>query len=253
MRRVLLFTLIASVVLCCGAATAAARTPSLKSLAKTVAKLQKKVNAQAKTITALKGRVTAAETAMAGLQNSAVMALNPFVTVTAAGGAGAINGVTGPSIVLQGCNLQLKSATAQDDTSGTGNLIVGWNRLPTTVPTPFRSGSNNLIVGDQNNFTSFGCFLAGANNTAGGACASVSGGSGNTAAAFSSVSGGSGNTASGFGSVSGGTGNTANGGFSSVGGGAGNTAAAGFSTVSGGSGITNNNSFGWWGGTYHSP
>jgi len=181
MRRFLLFSLIVSLLVCGSTATAAAKTPSLKSLAKTVAKLQKKVNAQAKTITALKARVASAETTIAGLRNSAVMALDPFLTVTAAGGAGSINGVTGPNIVLQGCNLQLKSTTAEGDSSGTGNLIVGWNSLPATLPTPFRTGSNNLIVGDANNFTGAGCFLAGHYNTASGLCASVSGGSGRTA------------------------------------------------------------------------
>jgi hypothetical protein len=195
------------------------------------------------------------------------MALNPYLSVTSA----AINGVTGPNVVLTGCNLQLKSPTAETDASGLGNLIVGWNDPPPgTLPSPFRSGSNNLIVGTYNNFTSYGGFVAGFLNTVSGAYASISGGGYDTAsAAYASISGGARNTASGiYGSVSGGArntasaadasvsggySNTAGGGYASVSGGYSNTAGGGYASVSGGSSLTQGNSDGWSAGSYHTP
>ena len=176
-------------------------------LAKTVAKLQSQVNSQSKTIASLNGqlatatstigalqtKVSADSTAITALKSSPVMALDPYVTVSAA----AINGMVGPTVVLQGVNLQVRSTTSEGDTSGLGNLIVGWNDSPSTVPTPFRTGSNNLVVGDVNNFTSYGGFAAGLLSSVTAPYASVSGGSSNTASGYaSSVSGGLGITAS---------------------------------------------------------
>ena len=54
------------------------------------------------------------------------MALAPYVSVTGS----ALNSVPGPNVVLQGCNLNLRSTTSEDGTSGLGNLIVGWDDNP---------------------------------------------------------------------------------------------------------------------------
>jgi hypothetical protein len=43
------------------------------------------------------------------------------------------NGVAALNIVLQGCNLQIKSTESENDTSGLGNLIVGWDDPSGTV------------------------------------------------------------------------------------------------------------------------
>ena len=105
----------------------------------------------------------------------------------------AINYVKGPNIVLQNCNLQIRSTNSEDDTSGLGNLIVSWDSDPGGVlPSPFRSGSNNLVCGEGNNFTSYGCFVAGYQNRAAAEDASVSGGGGGNYArdTYASVSGG---------------------------------------------------------------
>jgi uncharacterized coiled-coil protein SlyX len=207
MKKLVFGVLIGALALLTLQATAQAATPTLARLAKTVAKLQSQVNSQSKTIAslnsqlatatgtigALQTKVSADSTAITALKSSPVMALDPYVTVSAA----AINGVVGPTVVLQGVNLQVRSTTSEGDTSGLGNLIVGWNDSPSTVPTPFRTGSNNLVVGDVNNFTSYGGFAAGLVSSVTAPYASVSGGSSNTASGYaSSVSGGLGITAS---------------------------------------------------------
>ena len=89
---------------------------------------------------------------------ASVIAIAPYVSLD----MNAMNGVTGPNIVFKGANVHVMSSTSETDTSGTGNLIVGWATLPTgTLPSPFRSGSNNLMVGDAGNYTSYGGFVAG--------------------------------------------------------------------------------------------
>jgi hypothetical protein len=242
-------------------AAASASTPTLRQLARTVATLQKKVKAQAATISsqsstiaALSSKVAADEATIGGqgssitaLQNSNVMALNAYLSVTAAGGSGAINGVTGPNIVFKGANVQVMSAVSESDTSGTGNLIVGWNDAPSGAPAGYRSGSNNLVCGDDQTFTSYGCFLAGSYNTASGSLTSINGGLNNTASTPQAVvSGGANNVASGWLSVvSGGNSNHATGMNSAVSGGMANYATNDSSTVSAGHNITNSLQWGW--------
>ncbi|MFO0891207.1 MAG: hypothetical protein U0790_18945 [Isosphaeraceae bacterium] len=120
-------------------------------------------------------------------------------------------------------------------TSGLGNLTVGYNATRDD-DSDARTGSHNLILGDYNNYTSYGGLVAGYFNTISGFYCSVSGGAGNTASGnWSSVSGGVDNTASGnWSSVSGGDLNTASHIYSSVSGGGGNKATGIASSVSGG-------------------
>jgi hypothetical protein len=256
MKKLLLAVLVCALLLLAFSATAGAKTPTLKSLAKSVAALQKKATKQAKTIAALKSDLATAKQTIAAqgqtLTSAApVLALAPYVSVT----GNSLDGVVGPNIVFQGANLHVRSSASETDSSGLGNLIVGWNQVPGSAPSGYRSGSNNLVCGDRNSFPANGCFLAGYDNTASAGYASVSGGTDNTASAgWASVSGGTSNTASsGFSSVSGGSGNTASGGFSSVSGGSGNKATGGWATVSGGSNLTQGNAWGWSGGSYSTP
>ena len=234
MKKLMLALTLALSVMLLQPALASARTPTLKQLAKTVAALQKKVNAQAKTITSLNGRLASAQH---------VLQLAPYVSVT----QGAVNGVAGPSIVFRGANVQIKSATGEDDTTGTGNLVVGWDDNPFSFTTGYRSGSNNLVTGDNQTFTSYGCFLAGGGNTAAASLASVGGGTSNTASdSEAAVSGGANNVASGYLSVvSGGNGNSAGGMNAVVSGGMDNTASADSAVVSAGHGIAISSAYGW--------
>ena len=159
--------------------------------------------------------------------------------------------VSGTNFLITGKNVQIVDGTGStSSTSGLGNLTVGYNALRGNGD-DLRTGSHNLIVGDRNNYASFGGMVVGNFNTITGQYASVSGGRDSTAEGEStSVSGGSGNFAKGYAasvsggnlnaatgliaSVSGGFDNRATGPLSSVSGGRSNTASGGHSSVSGG-------------------
>ena len=147
-----------------------------------------------------------------------LFALAPYVTVNQS----PMNGVAAPNIVFQGANVHVRSGNLEEDTTGTGNLIVGWDEWGYGA----RTGNNNLVCGNFNTFTANGCFIAGVWNTVGGLYSSVSGGQQNTASINNaSVSGGKLNTASGY-----------------------------FSSVSGGNSVTESSDFGWSaGGSFHNP
>jgi hypothetical protein len=216
-------------------------------------------------LTSANTNITALQTALTAVQNNHALALGSFVSVDAS----AENGLAGPNIVISGANVHIESGSGTTvDTTGLGNLVVGYDEdsmEPSTIDVN-RTGSHNLIVGPQHEFTASGGMVSGfanatlANyggvtggecNTAGGALtpltscestpgasegATVSGGFGNTASGSeSSVSGGGSNRATnGDSSISGGTGNIASGFSSSVSGGVINTASMPGSSVSGG-------------------
>ena len=74
--------------------------------------------------------------------------------------------------------------TGQGTLTGLGNVIIGYNDLQgqgSNGPRDFRTGSHNLVLGDQNNYTSFGGLVAGSYNTISAPYATVTGGSFNTA------------------------------------------------------------------------
>jgi hypothetical protein len=190
---------------------------------------------------------------------------------------------TGNDIFFDGVNVHVRSgsgATNGDTGSGPsvnglGNIIVGYDEARTVDSN--KTGSHNLVVGPQNNYSSYGGLVAGVRNWAFGPNTSVSGGFNNAAAGefssvsggeanrafqtsssisggfnneargeFSSVSGGVGNEANDVASsVSGGEGNTASGYISSVSGGEGNTASGDYSSVSGGNGRTASGNHDW--------
>ena len=253
-KKLLLAALVCSLVLLGATATASAKTPSLKSLAKTVAALQKKVNGQSSTITSqaasiasLSSDLASAKTTIATLQTNLgslttivnghtqtlataapLLAISPYVSLHPE----TMNGVVGPNIVFQGCNVHVRSSSAEADTSGLGNLIVGWDEDLVSPPTGYRSGSNNLVCGDYNSFYRFGCFLAGEYNIASNILASAYGGLHNTAGGVMSVVAGHYDQANGvYSSISGGENNKASGWASSISGGGGNSASIGL-TVS---------------------
>ncbi len=155
--------------------------------------------------------------------------------------------LNGTTLTISGVNVQVVDGSgATDSTSGLGNLTVGYNQLR-VLGGDLRTGSHNLIVGDNNNYTSYGGLVVGAENEIDGAYASVSGGVANTASGvFSSVSGGNDNTASSaYASVSGGTANLASGPYASVSGGNLNVASGLAASVSGGFSRSAVNNFNW--------
>jgi len=204
------------------ASAANASTPTLSQLARELSTLQAKVKAQGariadqgKRIATLRSKLASDEAVIAGQGNqlasaAPVLAIAPYVSLNTS----TMNGVAGPNIVFQGCNVHVRSATAEDDISGLGNLIIGWDDDPDSTPDFYRSGSNNLVCGAHNSFSGYGGFVAGAANKIDTGFASVSGGGFNTANRDGA-------------SVSGGEGNTANLWYASVSGGYHNQAAAG--------------------------
>ena len=161
---------------------------------------------------------------------------------------------TAKSVTFSGCNLVVNNGLGATNgnpadplsaftttVNGLGNLILGYNESRVSSnDTDLRSGSHNLIVGIQQNYTSFGGIVVGQDNTISAPFASVSGGVTNTASGpFASVSGGAINTASGGNaSISGGNNNKASNSASSISGGSGNIASGVTSSVSGGQGNT---------------
>jgi hypothetical protein len=151
---------------------------------------------------------------------------------------------TGNDIFFNGVNVHVRSgsgATNGDTGSGPsvnglGNLIIGYDEARTINPPSDKTGSHNLVIGEEHNYSSYGGLVAGFRNIVSGPNASVSGGWSNVATGnFSSVSGGLLNTASGtMSSIGGGGGNTASGNAASISGGNTNIASGIRSSVSGG-------------------
>ena len=179
-----------------------------------------------------------------------------------------------PAVIFSGVNVQINNGLgATDSINGLGNLIIGYDE-PTqnlnqvcsngqftseaeclanneVFSSIHKSGSHNLIIGEQHNYSRVGGLVAGLQNTVIADNSSVSGGLFNVASGLgSSVSGGGGNQASGGASsvsggglniasalrssISGGQFNKADGSFSSVSGGRLNTASGEESSISGG-------------------
>jgi hypothetical protein len=144
----------------------------------------------------------------------------------------------GKEIFITGANLHIVNGLGRTDCgteeepiphcpNGLGNLIVGYNESRAIFgEEDIRTGSHNVVVGEQHNFSRFGGLVVGVFNTISGDFAAVTGGRGNTASGVSAaVSGGQVNTASGdFAAVSGGLQNMASGFLASVSGGQFNTA-----------------------------
>jgi hypothetical protein len=158
-----------------------------------------------------------------------------------------LNGL--PTLRITGANLQILSGSGSTEgtVNGLGNLILGYGENPHGFS---QAGSHNLVLGDNQEFTSYGGLVAGQynhakapfadifgyNSTASGQFSSISGGSSNTASGqWSSVGGGFANTSSGDSAmVSGGQNNTASSTGAAVGGGDANTSSGSSATVSGG-------------------
>jgi len=159
------------------------------------------------------------------------------------------------SVYIEGANVFIQSGSGATDDNGSltglGNLIVGYNE--DAAEDEVRTGSHNLVVGEEHDWTSYGGLLAGFNNTVSGPYASVSGGHYNTASANSaSVSGGQSNTAGAqAASITGGISGDASGAASSITGGYEGTAEGDFSTVSGGLYNTGTGEYSWAGGGYY--
>ena len=141
-----------------------------------------------------------------------------------------------PAITVSGANLYVNNDTGftTGHANGTGNIIVGYNEERGGGGN-VRTGSHNIVVGKQNNYTSCVGLNVGLSNELGATWGTVLGAYNAVTNTGASVTGGMYNTASGQNSsVSGGLETTASGDYSSVAGGFQSTASAPNSFVAGG-------------------
>ncbi len=136
-----------------------------------------------------------------------------------------------PTIQISGANVQIVSgAGSETAVNGVGNLIVGYDENPGK-----QTGSNNLILGAGQGYSSYGSVLGGYGNTVSGAYGDAFGTANSATGAYASVTGGKENKAEGeWSAVSGGDENAAVGNASSASGGEGNFATGVFASVTGG-------------------
>jgi len=160
-------------------------TNQFGSLQTTVASHSTSIGALDSSFTTLNGKVTT-------IQTNPALALGPYVSVQ----TGTRRNLQGPHIFFTGANVHIVSGSDQtNDTTGLGNLILGYNETWPGMVDGDRHGSHNLVVGRYHKYWGWGGFVAGERNTIGGSAAVVSGGVDNGArGGCSSVGGGYQNT-----------------------------------------------------------
>lgn len=147
-------------------------------------------------------------------------------------------GVAGkPTIQFTGVNVQVVSGAGSTSAApnGEGNLVIGYDENPGKRE---QTGSNNLVLGEEQMFTSYGGLLAGLKNEVSQPFSTVAGGTGN-AASFpeAAILGGQNNLADGIAStIAGGASNSTFGTNAAIAGGGHNSAGDPESTISGGCG-----------------
>jgi hypothetical protein len=183
-------------------------------------------------VSALQSQVSALQRRLRSLLSGVTRSHDGSTLVIAGHGGNSSSALK--TVLFKGVNVQVVNGTGiETSLNGLGNLIVGYADNTGGGP---RTGSHNLITGDNGVWTSYGGLLAGDFNQIHGPFDSVPGGRSSTATGFdSTVAGGAGNLASGFAaSANGGIANTANGFYATTSGGALNTARGEASSVSGG-------------------
>lgn len=224
------------------------------------AAVKSEVDAKDARIAALEAQVATLMAAVSALQDSNVMAIDPYLSLESIADPNDA-GTAYPTVRVSGANLQVVSGSGATDGAynGLGNLIIGYNEVDAVFAPVVcsdgrwssqqdceangalwarnhRSGSHNLVLGLFNAYSRHGGLVAARYNAITGNEASVLAGVYNQASGnYASVSGGSSSQASGLAaSVSGGGFNLAEGDRASVSGGEGNLASGELSAVSGG-------------------
>ncbi|WP_394168204.1 hypothetical protein [Saccharospirillum alexandrii] len=96
------------------------------------------------------------------------------------------------SFVIENCNLIVRNGSGSTASStGLGNLIIGYNA--DDFLSKDRTGSHNLIIGDEHQYSAYGGLVAGFQNSISSPYATVTGGRDNAAVhEYASISGGRG-------------------------------------------------------------
>src|SRR5260370_33577978 len=181
---------------------------SAQGVPKEIADLQERVKT-------LEHEVSTLRQHLADVRNNNALRLGPFVSVVLS----SLNGVNPPNIIFTGANIHIRSGSGSTNDNGSptrlGNLIIGYDETPdmpapkTFPPFPAlgpgdRGGSNNLVIGQGNRFTTaaFCGLVAGELNAIDGRATTVGGGFFNLARApDASISGGNSHTASGLSAI----------------------------------------------------
>lgn len=220
----------------------------------TISTHENTIAANQTTIEALEAENTDLQMSIDALEADAVVGLASVLSV-------GTDNQGNTAAIFSGVNLHVNNGTGERyNVNGLGNFIIGYDEVSGSAikicasgfytdqascenagsvwSDSHKSGSHNLIVGAHHNYSSYGAFIAGQNNSVNRQDSSVLGGTNNLASGvFSVVSGGTSNTASAqHSSVDGGSSNIASGIWSSVSGGLRNTATGFNSSVSGGFG-----------------
>jgi hypothetical protein len=169
---------------------------TVSALSQTVANLQATSTAQASTIAALQtalskeiaDRKTYADTAGA----SALSSAKTYCDNKTAPLADKLTHFSrnGNEVYITGANLNLRNGTGYtyQSLNGLGNLTIGYNELRSGAnAVNTRSGSHNLILGFNQNFSQAGALMLGAANSSNGHFASVLGGTGNISSGLYAV------------------------------------------------------------------
>jgi hypothetical protein len=117
-----------------------------------------------------------------------------------------------PTVQFSGCNVQIVNGMGSTATeNGAGNLVVGYdeNTGAQRGHPGAQTGSHNLILGSEQEYTSFAGILTGVENSAQEAWAVIAGSQNTVSGQFSTITGGKGGEVSGeWGSITGGLANT---------------------------------------------
>ncbi len=174
------------------------------------------------------GKQGEAGSGMSAEELAQLKALLPHLTLIASGVDGK------PTIRFSGVNVQIVNGEGKTATvNGEGNLVIGYDENPAKHA---QTGSHDLILGEQQTFTSYGGIDAGFNNAISAEFASILGG-GENSATFreATVAGGFKNVAANENAtVAGGYNNTASSKYATVTGGRANIATNEAALVSGG-------------------
>ena len=229
--------------------------------------LQQQINELSMANSALVSRVSSLETELASanakisaIESNSALDLDGLVTVDDSG--------SHTTVLMTGVNLQVVNGDdSTDSVNGVGNIIVGYNapgffletdpdgdlkfcsdgQYTNQVDCEFnggvwanshKSGSHNVIIGDNHNYSQYAGLVVGENNAIRAPNSAVSGGHRNQVTAeHASISGGRDNYATAvFATVAGGFDNWATANFAHVSGGEDNQANATFSSILGGQG-----------------
>jgi hypothetical protein len=138
-------------------------------------------------IQTMQAQITALESRPAG-GSGGIPDLEKYVSIN----PNTLNGVQGPHLIFKGVNVHVQSGSGTTvDTTGLGNLIVGYNEAVQNGTGLNRLGSHNLVGGQMNAFSSSGGLVFGSNNTLAGRYAAILGGEQNNATGwYSTVYGG---------------------------------------------------------------